>query len=471
MADELTSGDSREDKSPHTPPTADAPEGKRAFPGAQTSKLSLSRYLVGINWREALLFLVLGIVGTIASKYFIDNHYDRLLRAAGLDAVDQAIAVVLPSTGGDAKAADEMIKAINQAKSDHCRGASSSKLACKIKINFEDDLGVPDEATRIAKKLRESSREVIGVIGHFSSSTTERALGEYCTGQTLPIVMPVITATSIVDTARSIGCTAVLRLPPTNQQQGSEAAKLLGRMPNKTDQKKTERVVGLMRDQSNPVYSNDYGRAFLDALRRRHQAVEKYYHVMFNVAVGGETAGLPITSGMAQLEDIDVVLIIGMTDLVLQSLRQAKSVKWEPGSVIITDGAVSEALVTEGEGVLAENVYLVFPLPKEKRVPLQALHETIGLQAQSISFAGYGYDSALLMLMAIDELEKARKKINREELSTVIRSWTENRTEIVGKFSIVSSYTFDKTGNNAHPALGLYQYVPDNKRFEPVRFD
>ncbi len=425
-------------------------------------------HLPRLGW--ALGYIFVGVLATLLGKYAVDNYYRSIVTALGLNRETPKIAVVLPLTGSDAKAAGEMRSAAELAKRDYCRGPNAAQLPCTIEFVAKDDTGVPEKAARVAKELM-SDRGIIAVIGHFSSSTTEMALKEYCQNpEPVAIVMPVPTATGIVDQAHSLGCKAVLRLVPTNEQQGREAAKLLAVLPVVESQigGNGEHMIGILRDQSNPVYSNDFGREFLNALRNQLASRGTRYSVLFNAPIGGEVNGLLQSTGMGLLRATDAVLIIGMTDLVLQSIRQAKLVGWMPGNIVLTDGALSENLITEGKNVLTDHVYLVFPLPAQREPSLKDLHLELHLKSEDISFAAYGYDSAMLLLIAVEALERQHKSLTRDQLASIISGWTENRTDIRGHFTLSDGHTFEKSGNTAHPKLGLYRYRPSNLSFDPV---
>jgi hypothetical protein len=289
----------------HPEGTSPAPSVFR-HPTARWSRISPDDRL--LFWITAGVALVIGVAaGLITDGISVSGPYHSLKRGLGLESetLKPKIAVALPYRSGDAKAADEIYRSVLAARDDFCAGDGEGTVACTVEITQEDDRGVPDDAARVARQLR-NDENYLAVIGHLSSSTTAQALTEYCQGPNpVPIIMPVVTATSILQKARALGCPATLRLAPTNEAQGYEAAALLARIQSAPNAGTlADQMIGVMRDQSNPVYSNDYGRALFDALRKAAHTPRDgipHYKVLFNVAVGGEAAGLPITSGMQRL--------------------------------------------------------------------------------------------------------------------------------------------------------------------------
>jgi hypothetical protein len=436
-------------------------------------KSTILRRIIQVVLSLIFAGLLLGIVQGFGRQ--IGNYiFWPIMEYVGWASVDKPlIAIALSYSGSDVNASDEVLKGAKKAKEYFCNsnGRGNRKLACSVDIDEPDDSGDQAQAKRVANRIMNNS-SVVAVIGHLSSSVTEAAINEYCTKyygfiqRSITIVMPVPTATSLVSQARALGCKAILRLPPTNTQQAEKAANFLARIPS--DQKGSQFILGILRDQNNPTYSNNFGTQITSRLDSEMVKAGRRYVVAFNVAVGGETGGFIVTQEI-RLFDLNALFIAGMTDVVLQTLFQAKTLKWTPKNIVLTDGALAGKLAKQGEDILNENTYLIFPIALRDKV--RDLHVKIGLRPDEISFAGYGFDSMLLILHAIDQLDREGIKLTRRSVEKLISSWatTTNALMIQNDFVVSpEGYSFDEWGNNLHPVIGLFQYQKLKKNFVPI---
>jgi branched-chain amino acid transport system substrate-binding protein len=104
------------------------------------------------------------------------------------------IAVVVP-IGSDPNGALEILRGVAQAQNEINRGEKINGLPLKVAIANDDDK--PEIAKQIASALV-NNREVLGVVGHYSSGATLSAGEEYKAGK-LVTISPVSTAVEVSD--------------------------------------------------------------------------------------------------------------------------------------------------------------------------------------------------------------------------------------------------------------------------------
>lgn len=436
-----------------------------------------------IDWKEVWRAIMARMTLTSLAIFLATTLTVFLLRAflwsfAGsiyVNWVDQQpvrIAVAMPYTGEAKKSAEQIWKAVTQAQWDHCHSDPEWKRSCDpglLSFYRADDGGDTIQARDTAKQLI-ADKPTIAVIGNLTSTVTEAALPTYCDAKnSIAIVMPVPTATHIVDDAAEMGCTAVLRLPPTNVEQGRASADLVEKLMEAgvtTPPKPTpENWVAVFRDQSNPEYSNDLGLDFEYALRTYDREYGTQLRVLLDTGIGGDIGG-PIVTPEMRAFPVRVLFIAGMTSAVLQTLRQEKIIGWSPPITVLTDGAFSADLLATGRDVLNDNTYLVFPIDTA-RIDLRAVVSNLRLNPNEIAYASYGYDAAKLLMCAIDQLGKSQEKITRESIRKLIESW-HNGPPIAGAFIVQNQYEFDKLGNNRNAIVALYRYNTTSGQFEPL---
>jgi len=188
------------------------------------------------------------------------------------------VAVALPLTGPDSKAGQEVFEAALR----YWNQNAATHRVMGISLMPYDDKDDTAIAREVAQQLVDDDK-VLAVIGPFSSSTAKAVMPTYIRGNKsegeLPVIMPVPTATTTTALAGKLGGMATLRLPPNNQKQAEDGIHFCS-------QKLRAETYAIVRDQTNPEYSNDLGYAFK---REISKAGEK---VVFDIGVGGHSGRL-----------------------------------------------------------------------------------------------------------------------------------------------------------------------------------
>lgn len=402
---------------------------------------------------HVIIFIVIGIA------IFL---YNGLIREEPVN----KIAVVLPKTGPDSKSGKEIIASSELAIKHICE--NTDPYVCKRNdLNFQivqfDDQGDPAIAQRIAAKIA-ADPQFLAVIGHFSSSVTTAALETYCTVPDLTIIMPVPTATDITSIAKNKGCRSVLRLPPSNRQQATDIAKLLDHLMRKNGTSSSNRYVMIFRDQSNPEYSNNLGKELLYALSRNVDG----HRVALDIGVRGDKGGIIVTDSLEAYRDSDLI-ILGMTESALQSLRQGKIRGWRPDNIILTDGAVSEELQVNGDDVLDDDVYMLFQSLdlKESHFDFRTRMNAFQHPVSETSFAPYGYESTTILASVLEDVSRRTgDKISRRNLADFISKAVMGK-KYVNRYShrdeVVS---FNEIGDSQYLSYTTYKFDSVAKRFK-----
>lgn len=125
------------------------------------------------------------------------------------------IAAVAP-IGDTPNAARELLRGVAQAQEEAIQSGVS------IKVLIADDRNDPNQATAIANALVQDPN-VVGVIGHGTSTTTLAAAPIYQKGQ-LPMIAPTSTTTELATLARD-GSNFVFRVIPSDQFTGTTLAR------------------------------------------------------------------------------------------------------------------------------------------------------------------------------------------------------------------------------------------------------
>lgn len=412
----------------------------------------------------ALAIIITTVISFIIFRAFptLFTTNEIITRAFAADTHQPTIVAILPLTGPDSWSGRQIQAAIEYAHEDRC--IADPEFCANVSLRILDDRGDVEVARRHARDAAEDS-DVIAVIGHFSSSVTSDVLSIYCDEDVdLPLIMPVPTATHITYSARNIGCSASVRLPPSNQLQGQQLAELVRHIEEHHDHNEhdgTTRYIALFRDQNNAEYSNSLGREFASALSADSSI---NYKLAIDIAVSGPNGGLIVTDTIAQYDGMNIWVIAGMTPAVLQTLRQASALGILPDHVILTDGAISEQLFIEGRDVIGSNIHLLFQTPPDSQRLQQVLSVTEG-DGSELSFAPYGNDAYMLLALLIegqsqDGLGFTREQMRREvaNLIPVNSDSSIDYPRRPNERLTLRQLSFDRVGNNQNIRYSYYVY-------------
>jgi hypothetical protein len=215
-----------------------------------------------------------------------------------------------------------------------------------------------DRAMEIAKA---KERKVIGVLGNVSSTSTLK-YGDFCANpkEKLPMILPLATATNLMQALKLKGVPAVLRLPPANDKQAFKISDFL--LKNQT----YETVI--IRDLTNETYSSDLIESFRENYVQRPLSVkDKSGEILGTISIGGKETSPFLYSSLAGKDGGNGLVIVGMTNSAIETLAQVKASTSKYKSIILTDGAVDEYLgerikkIQSGEK--STSIYITFPTP------------------------------------------------------------------------------------------------------------
>jgi hypothetical protein len=347
-----------------------------------------------------------------------------------------------------------------------------------------------DRAMEIASK---DGFEVVGVIGHITSSVTQ-ACGKFYGEEKLPIILPLATATNLTTYLKgTCEIPAILRLLPNNAKQAELISKFLS-------DKGAYRAI-LVKDLSNPAYSDDLIEGFRDYFVRQPFEKEsekgdpsKIYAVkhgrILGVIPAGGQSGAPLMHSTLKDLNIDAFILVGMTEFTLESLAQARALNLKTKFTILTDGAVDEYLLPRANSILldrnlpfqplskrnatvsgqsatlplSDKVYMAFPLetPMPDKLKEGVLVEDKKKRNLEMTHALYIADAAQIMLSILgEEVVKGGYtwlKKSRTVVAETIDGWN-TKQEIMGvKFTYDDKrmYRLDGAGNSKDLEYHLY---------------
>jgi hypothetical protein len=336
-------------------------------------------------------------------------------------------------------------------------------------------------AVKIAKA---NGFEIVGSIGHVTSSTT-KAYGALYAEEGLPLVLPLATATDLAsDLTTSIDVPAVLRLPPTNAKQANVISDFL------LDRDGFRVLVA--KDLSNPTYSNDLVEAFrarfvrspfsnlTNANGKKPSPFEifslsKYGRILGVVPAGGDT-GQPFAPPAVQIKSSDAILLFGMTEFAVETLMQAWAQGLQPRFTILTDGAVDEYLLPRLNGCLRDfpasavpkaignrEIYLAHPI--EERLPrrLQPVFADLTDDERyslEMTHAQYVVDAVYIYLTIVND-EIVAKRASRESkvaAAEVMRKWAQDGSiPVMFDYDRAWAYSLDVFGNSLNRDFHLFK--------------
>lgn len=214
----------------------------------------------------------------------------------------------------------------------------------KVKIKEFNDHGDPDEAERISRRLA-SEEDTLLVVGHFKSSTTQRALPAYLQSADppIPVVLTTETNPNLVPKTEVGAYQPVFRLSPTDSDQAKKAAEFVLRSgPVK---------IGVVEDVSNRTYSQYLASEFVRQIEQKGKVVLR-----------SNNYNMPSAQYIHAL-GVNWVFFAGDWQGALVLIRQLRAMpETRHVNVLLSDSCVNQALLTDGGNDL-DQVYLTHPLP------------------------------------------------------------------------------------------------------------
>lgn len=345
---------------------------------------------------------------------------------------------------------EEFRKAVELAKTRWEASERASDLAARtVFLFFPEGVGDRDSGTyqsafdHALTLAKRANAKVAGAIGHVTSTATEIYAPLYAR-ENLSLILPLATATSLMDTLASRGVEAI-RLVPNNRRQAESLARFLlnGGQPRPVSLAARERWprAVVVADMSNPAYSTDLLREFRDQFCRSPLVNAKEWDAPHGQILASIPAGSPGVPALAaaDLQSLrpDALVVLGMTEVALESLAQAEAAGLKARFTLMTDGAIDDYLLQRihaiqrsapsgadpcDDGLAKElesksageapdsselvpgagRLILSFPMSETDRQTLQTLDLS---PRYEMSHSLYVMDAATLMLAALDDYE------------------------------------------------------------------
>jgi len=328
------------------------------------------------------------------------------------------------------------------------RSAQWEDLSDSVVLEGFNDGGKASNSSKLAEALRDRP-EVIAVIGHATSGTTEAAVKAYADAG-IPLLMPIATSVNVRKSTSDESATMAWRMPPADIPYQAAAVAHVALGPPGA------RNCLVLRDLSPDADS--YSIPFFEAVVRN---VIPHCHLTEKADVSTADAESVLAVGQIVAGNkIDVVVLIGYgttANRVLQSIREStKGAKSPAPRIVLTDGAKIEDLNVDGLPV-----YLTFPIAPLDKIACTSSDADL-LRAElggsgSQSYELFGYDAMLMLARAVRACEPRRvsRACVREELQRI--------TNFTGACK-ERPYLFDSVGENT---LGYY-YVFSNEEGEKL---
>ncbi len=317
-----------------------------------------------------------------------------------------------------------------------------------------DDLGQPQDASRIAKRIQDDDL-VVAVIGHATSATT-RAAAHIYEEAGIPLLMPIATSRYAMyppgrehdRRARLANC---FRLPPSDHLGQAPAVATVAR---KIVRSKKCLIIG---DKSKGA--EDYSQPLFDDVVRLLEPIKSD-----DLMIDRETQDfVALMKNNVLFDPPDLIVFCGYGSTavkLLNALRQAyeSTPLSNRPKIILTDGCLVPDI-----NVAGFHAYLTFPVPSADEIPdsgadARLLRALLVREGANHSYHIYGYDAMLLLGRAINA-SMQRGALTRD---TVLESLRE-MGQVAGAFL---SYTFNE-GENMTPRYYVYdspltEEKPDN---------
>lgn len=223
----------------------------------------------------------------------------------------------------------------------------------KVDIKLFEDFGSIEEAKRIAKELA-NDEECILVIGNSNSTVTSVTLSIFLESENPPsYILPIATATNIIEKASVEKYEAILQLLPDNSSQAKQIQRLVENLVPKPR-------VAIFGDQENPLYSEELMRDVASRIRSKGGSViieEKIgpLNSIFNLLY------------IWKLTDTypDLIVYLGVGHHALLLIDQMREMKNEV-PVIFSDGSMVEAVI-ENISRIPNKAFILSPVRVSKK--------------------------------------------------------------------------------------------------------
>lgn len=332
-----------------------------------------------------------------------------------------SLASANPMTGDSAQFGDMKVKAMNIAIDEvNAKGGIKGK---KVKLLVGDDTGNPKEAPNVAQKFT-SDDNILGLIGHWNTACTLAARGIYESAG-LPVI------TDIVNKAISDGTTPhVYRISLSDSQQAIQLAKYAY---NQMGKKKVAIIHS----------ANDYGTNLTSEFSKELKklggevvATEMYFE--------GQSKDFSPQITKIKTKNPDLVFVAGYYVETALIAQQSKSLGLNV-QMIGTEGISSEELIKLGgesvEGIVFAGFFhpdIEFNGTKEF---VKKFRDKYGKDPDT--YAALAYDSAKLMIKAIEEKGETRDGVkeyldNVKEFPGVAGPITFKNNEVARKILILT---------------------------------
>lgn len=411
--------------------------------------------------------------------YATTDEYLRFMRGERLSEFDREVSAEL-------KAAIETARR-RWVSGDGAEQTKRQELLDRVDFFFyPEGVSIPTYRSAFEKALaiqEQDKREVVAAIGHVTSTATE-AHAEHYDDTDIPIILPLATATSLIDTLNSRSVEAI-RLVPNNRKQAERIARYLlgkeekiptGWLPTDTPYPRALVVV----DMSNPAYSTD----LLDEFRNQFSrlpfkdaggAEEPISHgqIVASIPVGAPGA-VPLINGSLGELSPDALLLFGMTEQAMEVMAQAEAAGLSVRTGVLTDGAIDDYLLpriqavrqeglrirsltrgneeTNGESAVLSNLLLAFPVSEREWVLMEEISQT---RQTRMGHSLYVMDAAQILLDALSRFEQRTLKFGsgRRFIKEEFRRWKRNGSITVSFTHRPKHYMIDSRGESV---VGCY---------------
>jgi hypothetical protein len=340
----------------------------------------------------------------------------------------------------------------------------------RVELFFFPEGTNPEQYELALQKALDTEAVVIGSIGHVTSSVSA-AYGKLYAKHRIPLILPLATATNLPHYLTSTTkVPAVLRLPPSNEKQAAVISSFLlnkySRGPSAV----------LVRDLSNPTYSNDLVESFRVGFTRQPfrnaeslsgNAVDSVNHGRILATFPtGDVSDPPILNPVIERLRPDALLLFGMTEPSLEALIQMKASQLHPTDVFFTDGAVDEYLLPRLRRLMRDappesapsfgngRIYMTFPSenPKLPQFLIDELQPEVAKNLE-LTHGRYVSDAVQIFLWAVHhKIISDRSTAANEIVIRMLLDWQTNEPK-GGKIRGVDfleprTYLLDESGSS-----------------------
>ena len=287
-----------------------------------------------------------------------------------------------------------------------------------IRIEREDDLLSPDQAERVARKLA-NDPECILAIGNSNSELTKITLEEFLKADPpLPYILPIATATELLEIAKQQEHHSVLRMVPDNDNQ----AQVIRRFA-------AEKKVIILVDEENRAYSEGLSRSVADGMLSNNGSI------LAMRSYGNSNRLADILATLPQDQSADLIIFVGVSNNGLILVEELKNLKLTT-DVLFTDGCSVEQLISRASGLPGRRFVLSAVTLDEEL--LKPTYEPIGKDAYNL-------------------LERLLQSVAGDTRREVYGWLSKNKDTFQYSDGNAGDYAFDGDGNNKSMDFLLYE--------------